>query len=59
MPYIIVKVRSDKWTNGPTKVAMDYNKTVIDELGPNVANRDSESAPWKIKESPYRVLNRL
>ena len=59
MPDIIVKVRSQNWTKGPTKVAMDYDKTVIDELGPNVANRGSKSAPWVIKEPPYTVLNRL
>ena len=59
MPYIIVKVRSLYWTKGPTKVAMDYDKNVLDKLGPNVANGSSKNAPWEIKEPPYTVLNRL
>ena len=39
MPYILVKVRSHYWT----KVAMDYDKTVINELGPSLMNRGSSS----------------
>ena len=58
MPYIIVKVRSQNWTKGPTKVAMNYNKTFLDQLGPNVANPGSKSPQWEINEPPYTVLNR-
>ena len=59
MPYILVKARSHYWTRGPTKVAMDYDQTLLDQLGPHVMNRGSGNPPWEINEPPYRVLTRL
>ena len=59
MPYILVKVRSHHLTKGPTKVAMDYDKTVLENLRSFVVNRGSRNPPWEINEPPYMVLNRL